>query len=216
VVAWPVGIDTDFWAPPNHRTIAVPKHRRTDFLIYDKVRWEHERYEEELLQPIRSELTKRGLRFCEIRYGFYKEGDFHHLLGLCKAMLFVCTHETQGIAYQQALSAGVPILAWDRGGICADPNLLRLGVCFGPVSSVPYWDSRCGMKFADVTEFPSRLDVFWDHVQQDAFQPRDYILENLTLEKCARHYLEICNQVTTSPNAKPKQILHETAETTEG
>jgi glycosyltransferase involved in cell wall biosynthesis len=39
-------------------------------------------------------------------------------------MVFLCEHETQGFAYQQALSCGVPIIAWDRGGLLQDPKLL--------------------------------------------------------------------------------------------
>ena len=35
-------------------------------------------------------------------------------------MVFLCEHENQDIAYQQALACGVPILAWDRGGYWQD------------------------------------------------------------------------------------------------
>ena len=68
-------------------------------------------------------------------------------------MIFLCEHETQGIAYQQALSCGVPILAWDRGGFWQDPEFYPHRVKFAPVSSVPYWDDRCGIKFASIEEF---------------------------------------------------------------
>jgi hypothetical protein len=30
-------------------------------------------------------------------------------------MLFLCEHETRGLAYQEALASNVPILAWDTG-----------------------------------------------------------------------------------------------------
>ena len=199
VVAWPVGIDTDTWCPEKLKAgtleteIKVPADgKTTDFLIYDKVRWEHDRYEGELLQPLRNELARRGLTFTEIRYGFYKEEDFRRLLGTCKAMIFLCEHETQGIAYQQALSCGVPILAWDRGGYWQDPEYYPHKVQFSPVSSVPYWDERCGIRFADIPVFSAGLDDFWPQVQAGAFQPREYILENLTLEKCAKAYLRLC------------------------
>jgi glycosyltransferase involved in cell wall biosynthesis len=167
-------------------------HKTTDFLIYDKVRWEHERYERELIQPIRDELKKRGLSFLEIRYGFYEEQDFHSLLQHCKAMIFLCEHETQGIAYQQALACGEPILTWDRGGYWQDPEYYPHRVKFQPVSSVPYWDERCGTKFQHISEFSVRLDQFGHKVQAGIFKPRDYILENLTLEKCAKAYLQLC------------------------
>src|SRR5207248_10842013 len=110
VVAWPVGIDTDLWSP------SINEARGVDVLLYDKVRWEHDEYERTLLDPIRKELEHRGLHFREIRYSYYREEEFHKLLSEARAMIFLCEHETQGIAYQQALSAGVPILAWDRSG----------------------------------------------------------------------------------------------------
>ena len=106
-------------------------------------------------------------------------------------MIFLCEHETQGIAYQQALSSGVPILAWDRGGFWRDPAYFPHKVVFEPVTSVPFWDDRCGRRFSDFTDFEMKWNAFWMEMQDNCFKPRDYILENLTLEKCARDYVEI-------------------------
>jgi hypothetical protein len=189
VKSWPVGIDTQYWAPDP----VTPKIH--DFLIYDKVLWEHDRYEKELIEPIRSALTARNLSFSEIRYGSYQEKDFHQLLKRSKAMIFLCEHETQGIAYQQALAMGVPILAWDCGGYWKDPEFYPEKVKYRPVSSVPYWDERCGVKFTRLEEFGERLDQFTAQLTQQAFSPRIYIRENLTLEKCAKVYLEELNSV---------------------
>jgi glycosyltransferase involved in cell wall biosynthesis len=183
VEAWPVGIDTERWRPKPE------KRQEYDFLIYDKVRWEHEKHETQLIEPIRRELKKRGQSFAEIRYGYYREQEFHSLLTQCRAMVFLCEHETQGIAYQQALSSGVPILAWDRGGVWQDPSYYPHKVKFGPVSSVPYWDVRCGIKFTGKEDFSSRLEEFLDLRIKGEINPRKYILENLTLEKCAEQYL---------------------------
>lgn len=194
VVAWPVGIDTEKWKPCSEKQKAETlktEIETTDFLIYDKVRWEHERYEGELIQPVRDELKKRGLTFQEIRYGYYQEEDFRNLLLKCRAMIFLCEHETQGIAYQQALACGVPILAWDRGGCWQDPEFYPRRVKFEPVSSVPYWDDRCGMKFENLSQTSARLDEFSARLHAGKFCPRDYILENLTLEKCALAYLRL-------------------------
>lgn len=184
VAAWPVGIDTENWKPEP----ALPKH--FDFLIYDKVYWERDALTASLIQPIRCELEKRGLSFKEIRYGFYKENDFRRLLHQCRAMIFLSAHETQGIAYQQALACGVPILAWDRGGFWQDPAFYPHQVQFQPVSSVPYWDERCGFKFEGFTQFAEGLTNFLDKQGSAGFSSRDYILENLTLEKSAQQYLQ--------------------------
>jgi glycosyltransferase involved in cell wall biosynthesis len=182
VVAWPVGIDTDSWNqdPDIEKTV--------DFLLYDKVRWEHQNHECTLIEPIRQELRRRGFTFFEIRYGYYREETFREMLQKCRAMIFLCEHETQGIAYQQALACGIPIFAWDRGGCWQDPEFYPQRVKFGPVTSVPYWDERCGRTFADATEFRERLSQFCAELTH--YSPRDYILQNLTLEICARRYLE--------------------------
>jgi hypothetical protein len=189
VLAWPVGIDTDLWRP------SPPEGKDVDVLVYDKVRWEHDKFEKTLIDPVVDCLRRRGLRLETIRYGYYKEESFRRLLGRSRAMVFLCEHETQGIAYQQALACGVPILAWDRGGCWQDPSYYPHKVRFGPVSSVPYWDERCGRKFADAAEFPGRLEEFLDASAAGKLTSRDYVLENLTLERCARHYADIAQSV---------------------
>ena len=148
VVDWPVGIDTESWKRD------LDTQKTFDFLLYDKVRWEHQNYELTLIEPIRQELRRRGFTYSEIRYGYYEEETFREKLRTSRAMIFLCEHETQGIAYQQALACGIPILAWDRRGYWRDPEFYPHRVKFGPVTSVPYWDERCGRTFADAGEFP--------------------------------------------------------------
>lgn len=185
VEAWPVGIDTALWQP------APDDRKKIDVLLYDKVRWHHEAYERTLLGPIRRVLERSGRSVATLRYGYYREEQFLALLGQARTMIFVCEHETQGIAYQQALSCGVPILAWDRGGYWQDPAYYPERVKFAPVTSVPYWDERCGMTFADAAAFARAWPQFWEACRAHAFRPRGYILDNLTLEKAAQNYVRI-------------------------
>jgi len=189
VQAWPVGIDTDTWQPSD------AAQKDTDILLYDKIRWDHDLFEETLIGPIRRVLRTSGVSFREIRYGHYREEEFQRELARCKAMVFLCEHETQGIAYQQALAAGVPIFAWDRGGFWQDPSYYPERVKFGPVSSVPYWDERCGMTFADIAAFERQWEEFWKSASAGYYAPRDYVVENLTLEKCARKYAAIAESL---------------------
>jgi hypothetical protein len=189
VEAWPVGIDTDEWAPSlEQKTI--------DVLLYDKIRWERDRYVPELLEPIRARLKAEGVSFLEVRYGKYDETDYQAALARCRSMIFLCEHESQGLACQQALSSGVPVFAWDRGGAWQDPDYFPHKVRYeGGVSSVPYWDARCGMKFVNVNGFQADWQEFWMRNAAGSFKPRDYILDNLTLEKQAQHYYEIAQAV---------------------
>lgn len=183
---WPVGIDTDFWRP-------LLKDKTTDFLIYDKINWNYEQMSKKLLAPIREILTARDLSFEEIRYGFYRPRDYRSALQRCRAMIFLCEHESQGIAYQECLSSGVPILAWDQGQ-CLDPNRFTWGEPLIPATSVPYWGDRCGVKFKDIEGFKHKLEEFLAKLNDNQFLPREYILENLTLEKCAQNYVDILQQ----------------------
>ena len=184
VDAWPVGIDSRFWSPSPAQT------KEFDVLLYDKVRWDREQLEASLIEPIRVRLKEEGRSVLALRYGHYREEEFHAALARCRSMIFLCEHETQGIAYQQALSAGVPIFAWDRGGAWVDPEYYPHRVNFSPVSSVPYWDERCGIRFGSPEEFQALWSLFWSSVSACHFNPRDFILENLTLESCARKYLD--------------------------
>ena len=75
-------------------------------------------------------------------------------------MIFLCQNESQGIAYQQALSCGLPMMAWDPGGPGKDPGYFPHKVQYSPVSSVPYWDARCGTKFTDIATFEAAWPEF--------------------------------------------------------
>ena len=105
-------------------------------------------------------------------------------------MIFLCEHETQGLAYQQALSCNVPVLAWDPGQ-WLDPWRYRYGEGVVPATSVPFFDERCGMTFLGVPDFAAHLSVFIEASRAGSFSPRDYVIENLTLEGCARNYLAL-------------------------
>lgn len=187
--AWPTGIDTDLWAPSH------PRDKTIDVLIYDKIHWDRERGVSDLLVPVRERLTKEGRSFMELRYGSYKEEEFQAAVARSRAMIFLCQNESQGIAYQQALSSGVPIFAWDPGGPWRDPDYFPHRVQFAPVSSVPYWDARCGLKFADRDGFEARWAQFWSGCAGNAFDPRGYVLDNLTLEQRALQYYEIARSI---------------------
>ena len=188
VSAWSTGIDTDKWVPNK-------AENTYDFLIYNKIRWEYEQYEESLLNPIRKALERKNLTFQEIRYGSYEPGELKAKVNTSRAVIFLCEHETQGIAYQQILSTNTPILAWDRGGFWKDPYYYPHQVQYQPVSSVPYWDERCGSKFKTIEDFELQLHEFQELLSINRFNARNYILENLTLEKAAKAYYEIANKI---------------------
>jgi glycosyltransferase involved in cell wall biosynthesis len=103
-------------------------------------------------------------------------------------MVFLCEHETQGLAYQEALACNVPVLAWDQG-YWLDPVRERYSREPVRASSVPYFSDACGERFVDADAFPEALDRFLSHLS--TYEPRRYVREHLSLAESARRYLEV-------------------------
>jgi hypothetical protein len=184
---WPVGIDTVAWQPGRQDGKTI------DFLVYDKIHWDRPGYERDLVRPIGALLERLGRTHATLRYGDYEPGEYNSALARSRAVIFLSAHESQGIACEEAMAAGVPILAWDPGR-CQDPERFRWGDPDIPTTSVPYFDERCGRRFVDFADFELNLPAFMDAMQAGAYTPRDYILENLTVEKCSRRFVDILRE----------------------
>lgn len=187
---WPVGIDTEKWS-----AIIKKNSLQIDYLIYDKIRWNHDAVEDGLIKPILHRLQADGYTYEIIRYGHYDHDLLIKKLSISKAAIFLCEHETQGLAYQQILATGTPIFAYDQQNVWQDPEFYPHRVKFGPVSSVPYWDDRCGLRFKNLIDFEANIEAFNRKLKNDEFSPRSYITENLTLEIAAINYYNIYSKL---------------------
>ncbi|RYU91613.1 glycosyltransferase family 1 protein [Mucilaginibacter terrigena] len=186
---WPAGIDTDKWAP---KAKAIKKH---DILVYDKIMWDKNDTRKQLKAPILAKLNTLGLSYAEITYGDYKEAEYFEILQQSKGMIFLCEHESQGFACCEAMAMNVPVFAWNQGQ-WLDPNRIAWGETeVVPASSIPFFDERCGMEFKNPEDFEAKIDQFWHKLISNGFNPREYILENLTLKKSAQIMLDIINSV---------------------
>lgn len=178
-VKWFAGIDLDKWEDVSGC------QKDFDFLIYDKVRWNHDGFESALIDPIRTRLAEAGFTFSEIRYKMHDHKTLKKALSRSRAMIFLCEHETQGLAYQEALACGVPVLAWDRG-YWADPLWKRFSTQAPPASSVPFFSPACGDRFASFEEFPAALQRFMANYA--SYDPRHYVQTELSPERSAQIY----------------------------
>ena len=101
-------------------------------------------------------------------------------------MIYLCEHETQGCAYQEALASNVPVLAWDPG-FWRDPLAEKFEDGPVPATSVPYFSEECGDRFRGVEAFDEVFDRFWARLS--SYEPRRYVARELTLEKSADLYM---------------------------
>jgi glycosyltransferase involved in cell wall biosynthesis len=180
-VKWFAGIDTQAWPDLS----AQPKD--LDFLIYDKVRWDHDHYRQTLIDPILRTLEARGLTYELIRYRLHDHETFRSLLGRAKGLLFLCENETQGIAYQEAMASGVPVLAWDRG-YWADPQWKAHLLAAPWASSVPFFSPECGERFVSMEDFGAVLGAFLQ--RRGDYRPRDYVTRDLTIARSGEIYAQ--------------------------
>lgn len=188
---WQAGIDTLFWSSNK-----VKSNKK--LLIYEKFLWNESEKQISILAPILEVIRKEKIEYKIIKYGSYDIKEYKYELENCSAMLFLCEHESQGLAYQEAMSMNVPILAWNQG-LWLDPNQKTWQENEPiPASSVPYFDIKCGVVFKDLQEFRNVFFSFWNDVSENKFKPREYILEHLTLKKSAAKMLKIIETVYNS------------------
>lgn len=185
---WPAGIDTEKWKP------AEQPLKKYDLLVYNKIMWNKPQTENTLKTPILKKLDEMGISYKEITYGNYIEPEYYSSLNDCRAMIFLCEHESQGFACCEALSMNVPVFAWDQG-YWLDPNRFVWNDPVIPATSVPFFDDRCGMRFKDFQDFEKLINNFWSGVKNDDFKPREYVLENLTLKHSAQNMLNITESI---------------------
>jgi hypothetical protein len=180
-VQWYAGMDIKDWSD----TRTYPKS--TDVLIYDKIRWNRDIYEPALLTPIIRYLQERGHTYQIVRYRQYDHATYKELLKQSRCMIFLCEHETQGMAYQEALASNVPIIAWDNG-FWLDPQRERFDPNPVPASSVPYFSAQCGERFTEINSFLAVFDKFWANLEN--YRPRDYVQRELSFEGSASIYMK--------------------------
>jgi hypothetical protein len=174
---WWVGIDTTAWADTRGQ------EKTLDLLVYDKTR----AHEPRILEPVLRAIDARGLSRQVLRYGRYKPPAYQELLRRARGVVFLSAHETQGLAYQEALASNVPVLAWDQG-YWLDPIRPRYEPEPVPATSVPFFSPECGERFRDEEEFPAALERFWASLP--AYEPRRFVERELSLRCSGEIYLE--------------------------
>jgi len=178
-VLWYAGISTDEWGDTKNNQKSI------DVLIYDKVRWERGKTIPLFLDPIKAYLDKKGLSYFVLPYGNITHEAYKNLLRKSKSMVFLCEHETQGIAYHEALASNVPIIAWDHGW-WTDPVWPAFSENPIPATSVPNFSKECGEKFKMISDFQRTFDKFWTNL--DSYKPRAYIEKEVSFKVSADLY----------------------------
>ena len=170
ISVWPVGIETF----NNERDITY------DCLIYFK------RREEKELDAVKQFLDSKNLTYKMVEYGRYGEDGFKNLVNQAKFCFLINGTESQGIAVQEIMSMGVPIIAWDIKEWLDQGEAYRV-----PATSIPYWDERCGEVFFNIDELEETFNKFYAIINE--YDPKGFIEDKLSFEKTVEQLMEIFN-----------------------
>ena len=168
ISVWPVGIETF----NNERDITY------DCLIYFK------RREQKELDAVKQFLDSKNLTYKMVQYGGYGEDGFKNLVNQAKFCFLINGTESQGIAVQEIMSMGVPIIAWDIKEWLDQGEAYRV-----PATSIPYWDKRCGEVFFNIEDLEVTFSKFYATL--DKYDPKAFIKDNLSFECSVKTLLDI-------------------------
>ena len=168
LAVWPVGIE-------EFNNIREPNY---DCLIYFKRRDQSE------LDAVKNFLVNNGLSYRMVEYGTYGEDGFKELVNSAKFCFLINGTESQGIAVQEIMSMGVPIIAWDIKEWLDQGEAYRV-----PATSIPYWDERCGEVFFNIKDLEVTFSKFYATL--DEYDPKAFIKDNLSFECSVKTLLDI-------------------------
>ena len=168
LAVWPVGIE-------EFNNIREPNY---DCLIYFKRRDQSE------LDAVKQFLDRKNLTYKMVQYGGYGEDGFKQLVNNAKFCFLINGTESQGIAVQEIMSMGVPIIAWDIKEWLDQGEAYRV-----PATSIPYWDERCGEVFFNIDDLEVTFSKFYATLDQ--YDPKAFIKDNLSFECSVKTLLDI-------------------------
>lgn len=74
-----------------------------------------------------------------------------------------------------------------------------------PGTAAPFFDEQCGLRIDDLREFPHALERMQDGL--GGFRPRDYVVENLSLEKQAREFVALWDRWGLDEESGRREVL---------
>lgn len=178
LVEWPAGVDTSTWTPSPRSN----QRKQRKCLIYIKGG------EPSAAQAAITVCSALGFRTAILEYSKYKAADFLRTLRQCAAMVVIGGPESQGLAMFEAWAVGVPtfVQKWDPVPTAGIPDPRILGNLVDTCTS-PFLSNSTGRFWATSEELAEHLSM----LEEGTYSPREWIMNNGTLEISALNYLSI-------------------------
>lgn len=182
LICLPFGVDTDKFI--NKKNIS----ERSEVFIYFKHRNPQD------LHIVEQFLKNKHVSYKIFSYDSrYDENSYLNCLQNAKYGIWVDAHESQGFALQEALSCNVPLLVW---GIQSMNQEFRSRYPNYTATTTSYWDNSCGEKFHNEFELEETYNMFINNIEN--YNPRKFIVDNLSVEMCENKLIETINNMNIS------------------
>jgi hypothetical protein len=173
------GVDTDYWKP-------TVRSREQRAVVY----WKSG--DEGFCGEVEAIVRQCGLEPLRVRsrhgeHRIFTQADYRDMLDRSVVAVFLSTFETQGIALAEAWSMNVPTVVWDPQG-----DAEWQGRRFRSASSAPYLTPATGLAFGDTRGLRPAMDRALQSL--GSFQPRDWVLQNMTDAVCSKRLYEVIKE----------------------
>jgi hypothetical protein len=164
IFSWPAGVDTNFWQPN--------KLNKNQILIFNK----QTKGPVGPVEPYIKYLLEQKFNVKILNYGEFNHQKYLNELQNSIIMIGFVTDESQGIAWTEAWSCNVPTLLLRNDYNEYEGKRYKC-------STAPYLCEENGLFFTDIEDFKMKLFYMIDHINK--FQPRTWVLNNMSDEYCA-------------------------------
>ena len=130
-------------------------------------------------------------------YGNYREEDFLKAIATCKFGIWVDAHESQGFAFQEAMSADCPLFVSNSTDMTEELDNFKRpwgDWTMGPLpcTSASYFDETCGIIRNKGEDMAVKFQMFLNGVDGGLFKPREFVLGHLT----TKHFVDRIKSIT--------------------
>jgi glycosyltransferase involved in cell wall biosynthesis len=172
IESWCAGVNIDFWKP------TCLNKNKNKILIYKKF------VPENLFSEIKNLLQENNFEIEIINYGSYTPSEYLEALNRNSYLIHLTESESQGISLAEAWSTNTPTFVWN-------PTITMYNnIVIENCSSAPYLSEKTGKYFRDISELKN-IFLRWN---PDNYEPRKWVLDNMSDKVCAKTLLSIINK----------------------
>lgn len=120
----------------------------------------------------------------------YDESDYLQSLQDTKYAIWIDAHESQGFAYQEALSCDVPLLVWNIRYMSQEYGFNYPDI---EATTTSYWNDQCGEIFYEKHELENTFQKLICNLEH--YKPREFILNHLSISVCEKRWMDFIERI---------------------